>query len=136
MRLKEFLGIYCIDILNKEKELQELGTEFRDYDVIDWDEETGRPILYISVGSLLIKRDDILDMDDSEFKAQYPSKEALNVRNEYLSHYDIKQGFEAVFSHLEKARKEAEEIQQSYEARKEYFSDSRSSIDKYNFDEW
>lgn len=111
MRIGEFLQKYCADIMETYNKYKDSEILYKDYDEIIEDDD-GFPIKVVWVDSQAIDIEHFFSMDDYDFTHTYDTPNALKAREQYLSKFNITEGFEAFFEELLKIQEEKKKIEE------------------------
>ena len=128
MLIAEFIRVYCDDIMQKYKEAEASGLTDKNYDEIIRNDD-GELVKVVYAGDIAIDIEDIFTGDIEEFKYQYPGEKALEVYNEYRSHYTILEGLDAMMEEFFAMQKEKERIESDYKLYKELLHDDTTVSD-------
>ncbi len=110
MKIGQFMGIYCEDILIKSASAESANLEFEfpyDYEITT---ELGDKVKVIYAGNDEIPIMDIITLGTSDFRRFYPSEEAYDAYRQYLEAFVILEGEEVLNSIRNSILKQKEKL--------------------------
>jgi len=113
MTLNNFIKEYCKDILSEYYKYKDIKQDMFSYDEIIYDTVSGSRKVIVDEENNKIAIDDIFELDDIDFKTQYPSTASLLAYTKYISNYDIISG-EELLRKVQKQMKLAREELSKY----------------------